>query len=62
MIVQGERDPIVDEKTVALLAEQLDLTENINIDYFPTSFIINNGIIDNKVLVKDKSFFGVCRR
>ena len=33
VILQGERDPIVDEKTVALLAEQLDLTENINIDY-----------------------------
>ena len=33
VIIQGERDPIVDEKTVSLLAEQLDLTENINIDY-----------------------------
>ena len=35
VITQGEKDIIVDEKTVALLAEQLDLTENINIDYRP---------------------------
>ncbi len=33
VIVQGSADTVVDEKTVAFLAEQLDLTENINIDY-----------------------------
>ena len=33
VIVQGGADSVVDEKTVAYLAEQLDTTENINIDY-----------------------------
>ena len=33
VIVQGGADAVVDEKTVAYLAEQLDCTENINIDY-----------------------------
>ncbi|MBE6445874.1 MAG: alpha/beta hydrolase [Alphaproteobacteria bacterium] len=33
VIVQGGADSVVDEKTVAYLAEELDCTENINIDY-----------------------------